>query len=110
MVLATDFDYHPESGGGGDGGLSSTTLAKLRDVLAKQMQHPEQRFDDEIKVVLERVASEARSRHIRAEQLILIFKNIWASLPNAPHAADAEAYNALRHHLITLCIKAYYSK
>jgi hypothetical protein len=111
LVLATNSDYQPGSGsGGGDIGLSPATLAKLRNVLARQFQHPEQRLDDEVKAVLERVAGEARNRHIKAEQLVLIFKNIWSSLPDSPRAADSEAQTALRHHLITLCIKAYYSK
>ena len=71
------------------------------------MGHPDV-ADPELGRVLRQVVTEARNRQIRAEQLILILKNVWDSLPDARYAIDREAQTQIRQRLITLCIKAYY--
>ena len=58
--------------------------------------------------MLRQIVTEARNRHIRAEHLIVILKNVWDSLPDARYAIDREAQTQVRQRLITLCIKAYY--
>lgn len=54
------------------------------------------------------IVTEARNRHIRAEQLVVILNHVWNSLPDARYAVDREAQTLVRQQLITLCIKAYY--
>lgn len=108
--FADFYDGSPENGGGrGAGGLSETTVASLRGVLAKHVEHPEI-ADPELTGVLRQVVTEARNRQIRAEQLVVVLKNVWDSLPDARHAIDREAQAQVRQRLITLCIKAYYQK
>lgn len=71
------------------------------------MEHPDV-ADPELSRVLRQVVTEARNRQIKAEQLIVMLKNVWDSLPDARHAIDREAQAQVRQRLITLCIKAYY--
>ncbi len=105
--LANFSDESPGKGGLASGGLSGATVARLRAVLANHIEHPDV-ADPELSQVLRQVVTEARNRQIRAEQLIVIFKNIWDSLPDARHAIDREAQTQVRQRLITLCIRAYY--
>ena len=58
--------------------------------------------------MLRQIVVEARNRKIRAEQLILMLKNVWDTLPDTRYAIDREAQQEMRQRLITLCIKAYY--
>ncbi len=71
------------------------------------MGHPDI-ADPELARVLRQIVTEARNRHIRAEQLVVILKHVWDSLPDARYAIDREAQARVRQRLITLCIKAYY--
>lgn len=89
------------------GGLSGATVARLRAVLASHMEHPGV-ADPELSRVLRQIVTEARNRQIRAEQLVVILKNVWDGLPDATYAIDREAQASVRQRLITLCIKAYY--
>ncbi|HUR92153.1 MAG TPA: hypothetical protein VMY38_05710 [Gemmatimonadaceae bacterium] len=103
-------DYSNEAGGRGgpaSGGLSGATVARLRTVLASHMEHPDE-ADPELARVLRQIVTEARNRHIRAEQLVVILKNVWDALPDARFAIDREAQMHARQRLITLCIKSYY--
>lgn len=95
-------------GGPASGGLSSATVARLRTVLAAHMEHPDD-ADPELARVLRQIVTEARNRHIRAEHLIVILKNVWEGLPDARFAIDREAQMHVRQRLITLCIKSYYA-
>lgn len=94
-------------GGPASAGLSGATVARLRVALTKQIEHPDG-ADPELARVLRQIVTEARNRHIRAEQLVVILKNVWDSLPEARYAIDREAQAHVRQHLITLCIRAYY--
>lgn len=76
-------------------------------MLASHVEHPDT-ADPELARVLRQIVTEARNRHIRAEQLVVILKNVWDSLPDARFAIDREAQTHVRQRLITLCIKAYY--
>ena len=105
--LANFSDEAAGKGGPASGGLSGATVAKLRAVLTDHMGHPDI-ADPELARVLRQIVTEARNRHIRAEQLVVILKHVWDSLPDARYAIDREAQARVRQRLITLCIKAYY--
>ena len=64
--------------------------------------------DPELGRVLRQLVVEARNRKIRAEQLIVMLKNVWDALPDTRYAIDREAQQLVRQRLISLCIKAYY--
>jgi hypothetical protein len=105
--LAGFSDEGAGKGGLAAGGLSGATVARLRSVLSKHIEHPDE-ADPELARVLRQVVTEARNRQIRAEHLVVILKHVWDSLPEARHAIDREAQTLVRQRLITLCIRAYY--
>lgn len=108
LILLADFsDEGAGKGGATNGGLSGTTVARLRTVLTNHIVHPDV-ADPELARVLRQIVVEARNRKIRAEQLILMLKTVWDSLPDTRYAIDREAQQQMRQRLITRCIKAYY--
>lgn len=111
--LALNFlaDFSDEGAGKGglaSSGLSGATVARLRGALTRQIEHPDA-ADPELARVLRQIVTEARNRQIRAEQLVVILKNVWDSLPEARYAIDREAQAQVKQRLVTLCIKAYYA-
>ena len=54
-------------------------------------------------------ASEARSRSIMPEQLLIVLKDIWSGLPEVRSMSDARAQTSLLQRVVTMCIKEYYS-
>lgn len=108
MNFLTDHSGEGAARGGlASGALSGATVARLRSVLTEHMAHPDV-ANPELSRVLRQVVTEARNRQIRAEQLIVILKNVWDSLPDVQYAIDREAQVQVRQRLITLCIRAYY--
>jgi hypothetical protein len=110
MMYGMNLVSSDESTGGGTiggGGLSAATIARFRSALTLQLEQP-QAMDGELRAVIRAVAREARGRHLRAEQLVIIFKNIWESLPEVSYTADAAARELVRQQLVTLCIEEYY--
>ena len=108
MILLADFSSEGAGrGGAANGGLSGATVARLRTVLTRHIAHPDV-ADPDLAQVLRQIVVEARNRKVRAEQLILMLKNVWDSLPDTRYAIDREAQLEMRQRLITLCIKAYY--
>lgn len=108
MNILADFSDEVAGGGGfATGGLSAATIARLRSVLSRHIDHPDE-ADPELALVLRQAVKEARSRHIRAEQLVVSLKQVWDALPQARQAIDREAQALAKQRLITLCIRAYY--
>lgn len=108
LNFLVDFsDEAAGKGGPASGGLSGATVARLRAILTSHIEHPDM-ADPELARVLRHIVTEARNRQIRAEQLVVILKTVWDSLPNARYAIDREAQAQVRQRLVTLCIKAYY--
>lgn len=108
LNILADFSDEPVGPGGpSSGGLSASTVTRLRNVLSRHIEHPDV-ADPDLASVLRQIVTEARNRHIRAEQLVVILNNVWNTLPDARHAIDREAQSLVRQRLITLCIKAYY--
>jgi hypothetical protein len=110
MMLWMQLVSSEEAAGGGTisgDGLSSATVAKFRSALTRQIERP-QGIDPDLRIVIQAVAREARGRHLRAEQLVIIFKNIWDTLPEITFAADTAAREMVRQQLVTFCIEEYY--
>ena len=88
--------------------LGDETAAALRAAVLHIWNHPEE-GDDALHDAVARTIDEARRRSLRAEDLIVAFKDLLSHLPelNAPERR-LEAVR-FRERLITLCIKAYYA-
>lgn len=88
--------------------LDPGTVTALRDVLGRAAR--EGRHDAELGDVLERAAAEARERGVQAEQLLILLKGVWRSLPEVNAADDDDGQKALLQELISRCIEQYYRR
>jgi hypothetical protein len=88
-------------------GLEQATVEALRTALARSVV--EGNHVDDLRELLCRAAGEARSKGILAEQLLVILKAIWYSLPRVASAPSPAAENMLLQQLISRCIHEYYS-
>jgi hypothetical protein len=88
--------------------LGDETAAALRDAVLGLWNHPAE-DDAPLKAAIARTVHEARQRSLRAEDLIVAFKDMLTRMPelNSPERR-LEAVR-FRERLITLCIKAYYA-
>ena len=86
--------------------LEAPTLDALRAVMQRAVRKGDHGM--ELQEVLARAATEAREKNIHAEQLLVIMKDLWHSLPDL-RAADTDRQNELLQELISRCITQYYA-
>jgi hypothetical protein len=87
--------------------LDPQTVQALARVLARSVGRGN--HADELRGLLRRAAEESRLKGIRAEQLLMMLKDIWYSLPEVAGAQSSASENALLRDLITRCIQEYYA-
>ena len=87
--------------------LESDTVDALRVVMNRAVAHGT--HPDELHDVLCRAANEARDKGIQAEQLLVVMKDLWHSLPELRSISDGERQNELLQQLISRCIEQYYA-
>jgi len=87
--------------------LEHETVEALRATLARSVAQGN--HVAELRDVLCKTASDARSKGIQAEQLLVILKEIWFGLPDVVNASSSDAENVLLQELISRCIQEYYS-
>jgi hypothetical protein len=56
-----------------------------------------------------RVSKEARERSILPEQLLVVLKDVWSTLPEVRAMTDVDQQVRLMQRVVTMCIKEYYS-
>ena len=88
--------------------LESETVEALRAVMDRAVRRGN--HTDELHDILCRVAAEAREKRIQAEQLLVIMKELWYSLPELRRVADNDRQVALLQELISRCIDRYYAE
>ena len=88
--------------------LTDDTLAVLRSAVVAAWSSPDA-ADAELQAALGRMVDEARTRALRAEEVIVAFKALLAGIPELNATARRLEAARLRERLITLCIKAYYA-
>ena len=89
--------------------LSESTMKELRKALTEQLKQPDGPTP-ELAALLHKVAVEAREKHLRPEQLIVLFKQLWNSLAESLRPQNSDQYEKVRQRLVTLCIQAYYAE
>jgi len=87
--------------------LESETAEALRAVMDRAVRRGN--HTDELHDILRRVSAEAREKGIQAEQLLIIMKELWYSLPELRRVADNDRQVALLQELISRCIDRYYA-
>lgn len=89
-------------------GLDRETLDSLRAVMDRALQRSN--HGNELQDVLTRAAAEARDKSIPPEQLLIIMKDLWHSLPELRRTTDSDRQIELLQELISRCIERYYAK
>jgi hypothetical protein len=87
--------------------LSEPRLTRLREAITTRLRDPSH-SDDELRLVLREVATEARSRSLRPEALIVALKKVMSEIEIARLAHSVEEPRRLQEWLVTTCIQAYY--
>ena len=88
--------------------LEAETLEALRGVMQRAVRrgdHPQ-----ELQDVLTLAAAEARTKNIQAEQLLVMMKELWYSLPDVRGAGDSGRQTELLQELVSRCISEYYAQ
>jgi hypothetical protein len=87
--------------------LEAETVDALRTVMQRAMRRGD--HGQELQDVLARAAAEARDKEIHAEQLLVMMKDLWYSLPDLRSADDSDRQTELLQELISRCITQYYA-
>ncbi len=64
--------------------------------------------EEDVCAVLERLAVEARARHIRVEAMLIVFKTVWLAQTDGELRHSA-ARTRLLSRLVSTCIDRYYA-
>jgi hypothetical protein len=90
----------------GPRGLAQETIEAVSAALAQYIAAPGE--SDALRVSLHRMAAEARERAIVPEQLLVILKDIWFSVPMVRDIENSEDQVGLLQRVVTMCIREYY--
>ena len=101
MMMAHDSSPPPVPG------LAEETIARARVALSRYLENPDA-GGDELRIALDSMAAEARSRSMLPEQLLVVLKDIWYDLPAVRSIEDDGAQIRLLQRVVTMCIKEYY--
>ena len=83
--------------------LIDATTRTIQIALQAQSAETDPRLRDEI----QRLCADGRRLGARPEELIVLFKKVWTSLPQA-HGQPRDGGNSALDRVITMCIEEYY--
>ena len=86
--------------------LSHDALDAMRHAVRVSLEQPAEASG--LRAALRAVAVEAQARQIRAEQLIVVLKQVWHTVPEVRSAPTRDIQDGLLDRLITACIQEYY--
>ena len=87
--------------------LDANTVEALRAMLGRSAAQG--RHDPQLHDLVCKTAGEARGKGIHAEQLLIMLKDIWYSLPDVAARTASDIDNALLDDLVSRCIREYYA-
>jgi hypothetical protein len=98
----------PDSGPTPPRPLTPETIDRVATALSNYAADP--RIDGEIlRQALRAMAVEARDVRMPPEQLLVVLKDLWHTLPAVRAAEHPEAQARLLQRVVTMCIKEYYA-
>ena len=100
MMMALDSSHVPPRQ------LSQATLGALESALRDYVAVG---ASSSLPSALVLLADEARDKHILPEQLLIVLKDLWRSLPEVSAMANSGEHARLMERVVTMCIKEYYS-
>src|SRR5438477_3522214 len=89
----------------GRGTLATETIDAVRSALAQYVEIPSD--GEPLRRALDTMAAEAHAKSILPEQLLVVLKDVWYSLPNVAAIRDPAEQVRLLQRAVTICIKAY---
>jgi len=101
MMMAYDSGLTPPSR------LDDASIDVLRAALRDYLQDSQD--PSKLQPSLLRIANEARARSILPEQLLVVLKEVWSSLPEVRSMTNTREQINLLQRVVTMCIKEYYS-
>ena len=87
--------------------LDPAIVIEMRAALSRSLKAGS--HGDELKDLLSRAAVDARKKGIQAEQLLLVLKDVWYSLPELATRPGDDVQTRLLQQLIARCIQEYYA-
>jgi hypothetical protein len=87
--------------------LDDAAIELLRAALRDYLQ--DSKDPSTLRPSLLHIASEARGRAMLPEQLLVVLKDVWASLPEVRSMTNTREQISLLQRVVTMCIKEYYS-
>jgi hypothetical protein len=101
MMMAHDSSPPPAPG------LAEETVTRARIALSGYLEDPEVHGQD-LRDALDVMAAEAREKRMLPEQLLVVLKDIWYSLPAVRSVEDSGSQIRMLQRVVTMCIKEYY--
>jgi len=86
--------------------LSAAYIAALESALRQYISESDLTA---LQPALQRIATEAREKQMQAEQLLVVLKDVWFSIPQIAQAPQTKVQDHLLQNVVTLCIREYYS-
>jgi hypothetical protein len=87
--------------------LAAETVERARRALSKYLEDSEG-ASQELRDALDLMAREAREKRMLPEQLLVVLKDIWYSMPSVRAIDDSGAQTRMLQRVVTMCIKEYY--
>jgi hypothetical protein len=91
----------------GPAALDAETIKAARDALVHYVDVPS--TPAALRDALHRMAAEAHEKSMLPEQLLVVLKDIWYSLPRVQAITDVTEQVHLLQRVVTMCIKEYYA-
>jgi hypothetical protein len=101
MMMVFDSSQTPPSR------LDENTVAAVRIALRAYVS--DRSHADALKSALLGMSAEARDKAILPEHLLVVLKDMWGGLPEVRSISDTGEQIRLLQHVVTMCIKEYYS-
>jgi hypothetical protein len=87
--------------------FSPEALARTGAALSRYVDNPKAP-GDLLREALDELATEAHLKAVPPEQLLVVLKDLWYSLPAVRKVDDSAAQARLLQMVVTMCIKEYY--
>ena len=102
--MPQDLTPRPEAGEP----VSPETVAALRSAIRLHLAGSSP--NNQLGEALHRLSGEAHAKGIRAEQLIILLKQVWGELPEVSRTLEPHERQQVLARLVTLCIDEYYAE
>jgi hypothetical protein len=100
MMMAYDSTPNPAI-------LAAETVEALRAALVQYVDAPSR--GDALRLALQQMAAEAHAKSMLPEQLLIVLKDIWYSLPGVRSMSEPAEQVRLLQRVVTMCIREYYT-